>query len=467
VARARKLDLPDAQNQLRANGDLLVATGSPRFLAQVGDLVAQMADDSDDHAGPARAQRATIAAPAHDRLAPQLDPIEYRVFPLRYAWAEDVRLSSGGSTVTVPGVASILNSLAGRTRRGGVTTTTVTPSGLPGLGGTGLAAQAPSTAANSQLAQVLTAAGRPLARVDAPVVADVDEPISIQADPRLNAVIIRDTRSRLDGYGELIRALDVEPEVIQVEATIIDVDIQRAKQLGVSFSYQNSSGQTQVLLSPGANALTTTPNQGLFVNAVVNNGGSLVARVNALESEGVVRVVSRPLVLTLSDTEAVFSNNQTFYVQVAGSLNVDLFNVTAGTQLKVTPHVLKQDGQTRIRMLVSIDSGSLESQMVGKIPIVENSSVDTEALILEGQSLLVGGMTVQNTQKTNGKIPVLGDLPYLKGLFRSTQASNEHIERLFLITPRLSKVGGPQPAAPGSSEVLGASAQPDRKDAGS
>ena len=112
-------------------------------------------------------------------------------------------------------------------------------------------------------------------------------------------------------------------------------------------------------------------------------------------TKGAARIISRPQVMTLSNVEAVFDRTRTFYVRVAGREEVDLFNVTAGTILRVNPHVFRDHDANRIRVLIGIEDGSVTGQLVDSIPVVERSSVSTQAMVVEGQSLLLGGMTVE------------------------------------------------------------------------
>lgn len=293
--------------------------------------------------------------------------------------------------------------------------------------------------------------------------------VRVEADARLNAVIVRDAPDRLAQYEQLVAALDIEPQTLEIEATIIDVNTERLKELGINWRY--SRGRSSLLfgrgdasdrgLAPGTAPADITPiGRGGFVSAVLGDAREFIARVNLLEDQGAAKVVSSPQVLTLSNVEAVFDNSSTFYVRVAGREDVDLFNVSAGTTLRVTPHVFKDGGEVRIKMLVSIEDGSLSNtRVVDTLPVVERSAVNTQALIFEGESLLVGGITREASNDGVTKVPGLGDVPVLGGLFRNTSQGNSRVERMFLISPRLSSgrqaraalpaaAAAPQPPAP-------------------
>jgi type III secretion protein C len=111
---------------------------------------------------------------------------------------------------------------------------------------------------------------------------------------------------------------------------------------------------------------------------------------------------------------------------------------------------MRDRGQSRIRLLVSIEDGSLSNQKVGAIPVVQRATLNTEALIVDGQSILLGGMVSSGTIDDRNKIPGAGDLPLVGRLFRDNRSATTRTERLFLITPRLAAVGSPI-AAPGGA----------------
>jgi type III secretion protein C len=464
IVDAASLGLTDSGNRLREAAGGLVASGTPNFVAAIGELAA-----SGGSAAPGAYLRETGAT----RLSRQ----EFRVFYLRYARAEDTSLFAGGREVRMPGMASTLRALV--TDQPLAVATTSQPnygarrvrSSARRLGGTGLGATAPGI---DQLPVLgFDAAGA----VDgdgafndggpqvAPAPLSDPSSVRIEASPHLNALIIRDTADRMPSYERLVRALDVEPQLVEIEATIIDVNTDKLRQLGINFRF--GSGGFGALFGDGtANDLRLLPNGGTLQGNVQNiaptgRGGVLstiigsqrefIARVNALESRGAARVVSRPQVMTLSNVEAVFDRTRSFYVRVAGSLNVDLFNVTAGTTLRVNPHVFTDNGQSRIRVIVNIEDGSLSSQSVENIPIVDRSSVSTQALIVNGESLLLGGLTTDADAEQIDKIPLLGDIPFLGELFKNRTRNKSHFERLFLITPRIVSLSQHQAAVAGAA----------------
>lgn len=455
-----EMRLPDARNTVRSTEDgTLIVSGTRRFIEQVEEI--------------------TRAQLVSDRTGP---PSGFKVFYLRYAWAQDVSISFGGRQVVLPGVASIVRAMMSSQSRSQVAVQSLEQPAagtVPGLRGqraarpyggntAGAAGQGtlggPQADAGMASGPVLAAAyGAPgvAGAMPNPAAGSALPPLApqalsladgamvrVEADARLNAVIVRDAPDRLAQYEQLISALDIEPQTLEIEATIIDVNTERLKELGINWRY--SRGRSSLLfgrgdasdrgLAPGTAPADITPvGRGGFVSAVLGDAREFIARVNLLEDQGAAKVVSSPQVLTLSNVEAVFDNSSTFYVRVAGREDVDLFNVSAGTTLRVTPHVFKDNGEVRIKMLVSIEDGALSStRVVDTLPVVERSAVNTQALIFEGESLLLGGITRESSNDGVTKVPGLGDVPVLGNLFRNTSQGTSRVERMFLISPRLS-----------------------------
>ncbi|MEW6704701.1 MAG: type III secretion system outer membrane ring subunit SctC [Pseudomonadota bacterium] len=435
----REARMTDARNTLRISRDgSLHANGTRRFIEQVDEMYR--------------------AAQVSSRMQP---PLGFKVFYLRYAWAQDVSMSFGGRQVLLPGVASILRSLVTSGARqavalGGEQLLRPTRPKLKGqgLGGVGSERRKPGTlgldgggvaGTGSPVAEALLAAygSDPEAGTAPAVVALGDaQQVRIEADPRLNAVIVRDAPERLAQYEQLVGALDVEPQSLEIEATIIDVNTDKLRELGVSWRWTNA-GRTVMSGDP-----TEPPSgRGGFISAVLGHHDQFLARISALQADGAARIVSSPQVLTLSNVEAIFDNSQTFYVRVAGREEVDLFNVSAGTHLRVTPHVFKDNGNVRIKLLVAIEDGALSGRTVDTLPVVERSAINTQALIQEGESLLVGGLVRESSGSSVDKVPVLGDIPVVGTLFQTRSDTQGRVERMFLITPRLAAPGRSAAAA--------------------
>ena len=470
--------LTDNSDSLHIKEDtgLVTASGTPRFLEQLNQL-------------------GTAFAPhgLQTSAAPQPEPVRMtlRFFPLKYAWAADTTFSVGEQRTVVPGVATILRQLIsptdaptlGSTGSSGAMTG-LRGKGLAALGGrlaqaaqggattnmdydTSQQATPPQTSQATPTPPPPDAAQSPggSAATFAAALNGAQAP-RIVADPHRNAVIIRDLPERMPLYEDLVRQLDVESQIIQLDATVIDIDTTKARQLGINWSYQH--GNTNVSFAGGIQPLDAAGNvAGLQVNSIISNTATFIANVNALEQEGVTNIIQKPQVVTLNDVEAVIESTQSVYVPVSGAFDEDLYGVVAGTVLRVTPHLIDDNGRSRIRLLVSVEDGSLQlnsqptlmTTTTGQqtsaqqaVPLVVRNAVNTQAIIDAGQGLLLGGLVRHETTRTTNKIPILGSIPLLGHLFRSDSVSKENTERLFLISPRVIMASAATPVAPGAGQ---------------
>ncbi|AQR73326.1 type III secretion system outer membrane ring subunit SctC [Sphingomonas sp. LM7] len=477
VARqARAQRLPDRRNMLRVTTDGLVVSGTPRFIEQVTTMARGGQDLADGApAAPGGALGGGRGGYYDAPRGPVSQPIEFRVFYLRYARAEDTLVTAGGRETRVPGLASILQNLVLDQKPGG---SAVVPSlgarlvrqSQPRLKGQGLDGVSPdaSQAGNYAATEVLGGGdgGMGLA---APLTQDV---VRIEPSAYLNAIVVRDVPERMAAYDSLIRALDVEPQIVEIEATIIDINVDKLQRLGINWRFgsggfgalfgDGTANDTRLFPIPGSdrrsNVNNITPSgAGGTISTIIGSQREFLGRITALENKGAARIVSRPQIMTLSNVEAVFDRTRTFYVKVAGREEVDLFNVTAGTVMRVNPHVFRDHDQTRIRVLVNIEDGSISpDSMVENIPVVDRASVATQGMVVDGESLLLGGMTIDAETNDETKVPLLGDIPLLGELFKFRNKSRGHTERLFLITPRLVPLASRAPLAAAAPMPAGA-----------
>ena len=428
IDNARKLGLTDERNLLMVEDVGLVVTGTRRFAEQIQEL----------------------STAVQKNVKSFTTPDTYQVFKLKYAWADDVTLVVGGQEVVVPGVASLLRTLVEPGALGvpaAQSRTQLSPT-QPGLRGQGLQAvgndrkQGTAIGENAQASAIEPLSGTPSGST---------QDTRIVADSLQNAIIIRDRPDRMAGYKTLIDSMDVEPRMIEIEATIIDMNTDRLRELGINWRLQD--GDDEALLGNGTSSdqllqpdtQITPQGQGGIVSLVLGNQTRFISRIRALETQGAARIVSKPHVITLSNVEALLDTTSTFFVRVAGQEEVDLFNVSVGTTLRVTPHVFDADGRSQIKLLVNIEDGSTSDQQVDQIPVIERSSINTQALIDAGQSLLIGGLVRDFKGNSVSKVPLLGNIPVLGALFRSNTKTSSRVERMFLITPRLNlrpAVGG-------------------------
>jgi type III secretion protein C len=347
---------------------------------------------------------------------------QLRVFRLRHASANDRTVSYRDQQITTPGLATILRTIIGgggpappaSSLASGSSGTLLRPATPLGETGTATAA----AAAPSSVAAPVTAAA---------------QPASIQADPRLNALIIQDLPERMPLYEQMIAQLDVPTALVEIEAMILDISTERASELGVNWT--GRVGKTS--LAFGQQSATAGIGSIGFTSGATAAGNFLISQLQLLESKGDAEVQSRPSVLTSENLPALLDLSETFYIQSTGERVATVTPVTAGTTLRVTPHVLQLDGRTFVQLKIDIEDGNITDHQIGELPTISRSTVSTEATVAQGETLLIAGHASRRDITSKQQLPVLGEIPGLGLLFSSKTHTVQKRDRLFLIRPRV------------------------------
>jgi len=437
IKYAGSLKLTDSRNRLdRVGSNGLRVIGTPRFVDQIKGV----------------SRNFRSKQPKYTPLVVE------KLFYLKHAWAQDITTDIGGQSVAIKGIASTLVDL--------LSDMPIGDSVFPNSAANDLTKLQPQSVDKSTNAGQSTtvadgAEGNATALTQPQISSSTlirqskhtkiaAEDVRIVAVPRLNAVLIRDLESHMDSYQSLIDSLDVEPYMLEIEATIIDLNTDKSEELGVNWRAQRDDFNEALVGSGTGSDLNLRPNTNI---TPVGNGGILslafgderakfLARIRALEVTGDAEIVSKPHVVTLANVEAILDTTQSFFARVAANEDAALFKISVGTTLRVTPHVYRDGPDTRIKLLINIQDGATSDATVDAIPVIGQSQISTQAIVKAGDSLLIGGMVRES--KTNGesKVPLLGDIPGLGNIFRTRTSSGKKVERLFLITPRLAYKNG-------------------------
>jgi type III secretion protein C len=288
--------------------------------------------------------------------------------------------------------------------------------------------------------------------------ANADLP-QFHADARMNAVMVRDMPDRMAQHARLIEAMDARPLLIEIELTIMDISSDTLNSLGIDWRLHSSRGDFQTgdgtqppLTFSGAAAGaagTTTPLGSVFSATIGHEARTfLLTRVNALTKNGQANFIARPRVLTLNNSEAVLENMNELHVRVNGFQDAGLFNITAGTALRVTPMMVDEGMDRGVMMSIHIEDADLSSASVDAIPIVRRRAVDTQALVAEGTSLLIAGYSSEEKTSVTSGVPLLSSLPLVGTLFKTTERKQVNMERFYLLTPRLVALRATAATAP-------------------
>ncbi|EMU2008042.1 type IV pilus secretin PilQ [Neisseria gonorrhoeae] len=285
---------------------------------------------------------------------------------------------------------------------------------------------------------------------------------SVLIDPATNTLIVTDTRSVIEKFRKLIDELDVPAQQVMIEARIVEAADGFSRDLGVkfgatgrkklknetsAFGWGVNSGfgggdkweaQTKINLPVAAAANSIS-----LVRAI--SSGALNLELSASESLSKTKTLANPRVLTQNRKEAKIESGYEipFTVTAASgggnSTNTELKKAVLG--LTVTPNITP-DGQIIMTVKINKDSPAQCASGNNTILCISTKSLNTQAMVENGGTLIVGGIYEENNGNTLTKVPLLGDIPVIGNLFKTRGKKTDRRELLIFITPRIIDTAG-------------------------
>ncbi|HFC3042376.1 TPA: type IV pilus secretin PilQ [Neisseria gonorrhoeae] len=285
---------------------------------------------------------------------------------------------------------------------------------------------------------------------------------SVLIDPATNTLIVTDTRSVIEKFRKLIDELDVPAQQVMIEARIVEAADGFSRDLGVkfgatgrkklknetsAFGWGVNSGfgggdkweaQTKINLPVAAAANSIS-----LVRAI--SSGALNLELSASESLSKTKTLANPRVLTQNRKEVKIESGYEipFTVTTASgggnSTNTELKKAVLG--LTVTPNITP-DGQIIMTVKINKDSPAQCASGSNTILCISTKSLNTQAMVENGGTLIVGGIYEENNGNTLTKVPLLGDIPVIGNLFKTRGKKTDRRELLIFITPRIIDTAG-------------------------
>jgi type IV pilus assembly protein PilQ len=277
---------------------------------------------------------------------------------------------------------------------------------------------------------------------------------SVAVDVRTNQLFVQDTPARLEDVRRMLQRIDVPVPQVLIEARIVEADDDFSRNLGVRFGFGRITNEAAV---GGQNIFGTLPGTNVAVNPInVNlpaaglNGfnpgqfnltlfnSSLTRLVNlelnALEADGRGKVISSPRVITADKVKATIEQGTEIpYQQATSSGATSVAFRKAVLKLEVTPQITPE-GAIFLDVKVNKDSPGV---ITTAGPAIDTKNVQTQVLVENGGTVVLGGIYEQTDRTTVTKVPLLGDLPVVGYLFKNTAQTNDRTELIIFITPRV------------------------------
>jgi type IV pilus assembly protein PilQ len=263
---------------------------------------------------------------------------------------------------------------------------------------------------------------------------------SVTVDSKNNQIIITDTMAKVKQAEEIIRRIDKVTSQVVIEARVVEVSEDFSKELGIDWSASYGPG-----IMPGTDWNTTydmamnlpsasTSSIGLSFSRLSGVPFVLNARLNALETSGNGRILSAPKILTLDNKKAKIKQGVEYaYLErdSSGGSSVKFKNIDL--LLEVTPHVTPDD---RISLIIYITKNDVAGITAG-VPNVATNEAQTELLVNDGDTVVIGGIIKKTENQGKSAFPVLSKIPVLGWAFQNNTDKSTNDELLIFITPRI------------------------------
>jgi type IV pilus assembly protein PilQ len=311
---------------------------------------------------------------------------------------------------------------------------------------------------------------------------------SIKVDAYSRSLVINGTREDLTRIIAMVEKLDRPTKQILIKANIVEATKETARNLGVRWGgmYSGSAGGSNYYVTPGGTLTTLPPNpmggnytptygsagisgQGFGVNFPIGStamttaggagslglmfgtlGGSILEfQLQALQTEGVLNILSSPSITTMDNQMAFTENGEKVpYVSTTSTstgTTQDVRFVDAVLRLEITPYVIDEKS-IKMKIMVKKDEVDATRNVLGN-PYIFKKQTETTLIVQDGETIVISGLTKNTTSNSESGIPWLMDIPGLGWLFKGESRDNKLQEVLVFITPHmLRQAAGLQPA---------------------
>ncbi|WP_316895439.1 temperature dependent type IV pilus secretin PilQ [Ralstonia mannitolilytica] len=279
---------------------------------------------------------------------------------------------------------------------------------------------------------------------------------SLTADLRTNQLFVSDIPSKLEEVQAFIQKIDIPVRQVMIEARIVEADDTFSRNLGAKLGFasktngagygntytnvvspvtQNATWDNSPAISFPANGINGV-NAATVAVSLFNAGAGrfLALELSALEADGRGKIISSPRVVTADNIKALIEQGTEIpYQQATSSGATSVSFKKANLKLEVTPKITP-DGNVFLDVDVNKDSVGIQTTNGFAI---DTKHVQTQVLVENGGTVVIGGIYTQNERTDVNKVPLLGDIPVVGNLFKSTNKINNRTELLVFLTPRV------------------------------
>jgi type IV pilus assembly protein PilQ len=258
----------------------------------------------------------------------------------------------------------------------------------------------------------------------------------VEADERTNSLILQEVPDNIGRVIDFIKELDKPARQIKISAQLLEIYATENVELGVDWtvtgSYKPNDART-ITQTGDQNGNRVTDKFITYTIGAVQRGWNVDAVVSAIVDEGKGKIIAHPEITTIENMQARIQMGQKVPVkQFDEAGNVVIKFEEVGTILRVTPHITADN---QILMHLIPEKSSLEPAAAGIV--INTSNAETNVVVNNGQTAVIGGLTRQEEVEKIQGIPILKDIPLLGMLFKYSQKSTENRDLVIFVTPTI------------------------------
>jgi type IV pilus assembly protein PilQ len=290
---------------------------------------------------------------------------------------------------------------------------------------------------------------------------------TVTVDARTNTLIVRDLPENMGKVKGLVARLDLQTPQVLIEGRIVEATTRFSREFGIQWGGQavlsQANGNPTGLSFPSSFAATggipggnstgtnATPNYAVSLPAGAQDGSGgalgmvfgsaggaaqLNLRLSALEAQGTAKTISSPKVTTLDNASARISQGVSIPFSQVSAAGANTVFIEARLSLDVTPHITA-DGSVLMKIQAQNDQPDLANAGANGQPGIARKEAQTNVLVKDGETTVIGGIYVKSSQQTENGLPFLSKIPVLGLLFKNKKELESKSELLIFITPRI------------------------------
>jgi type II secretory pathway component GspD/PulD (secretin) len=271
----------------------------------------------------------------------------------------------------------------------------------------------------------------------------LEREVAVVAEPLSNTLLISANPRYFKEIKTVIDQLDMPQSQVMIQVVLAEVTLDGSYDLGVEWSYTGKKGDYTYGVGTDFNVANQLTTLGGFSSAV--SGGDFHFLLRALKEDGRLEVLSRPQIVTADNKPASINVGQRVplitdsRIDQQNNINNSFRYEDVGINLTVTPKI-SPDGFVKIDLTTTnsaLSSSSIEINKNATVPIINQRRANTTVTVQSGQTVIIGGLIESTDDRRVKKVPVLGNIPALGALFRSSTSTRNRKELLILLTPQV------------------------------